>query len=232
MSIHILLLRHGTTQWNREKRYLGHTDIPLLPAAQQELEPVRQALSAWQWDNVYCSDLVRCRESLDYVMTGSAQSVPKASYDPALRELDFGQWEGCTYSDLCNQLAYRRWIDDPASICPPGGESWQHFSSRVNHFAGTLIPESQRTAAGVSTSSPDTSPSTAIRSGTASSALSSEQKSKETKRILIMTHGGVIRQLITLWCPAIQFWDIVIPPAGGYLLKWEEADCEAVPFPL
>jgi len=229
MSVHILLLRHGTTQWNREKRYLGHTDVPLLTESYQELEPVRQALSAWQWDEIYCSDLLRCRESLDYVLPVKRSKGAKITYDPALRELDFGEWEGCIYSDLCDQAMYRRWIDDPASICPPHGESWQHFSSRLNHFACTLLPELQPNPAGLCASSLDASPP--VIAGL-DAVQSLEKKAEKTRQILIMTHGGVIRQLVTLWCPEIPFWDLVILPAGGYLLKWAEADCEVVSFPL
>ena len=66
-SREIILMRHGTTAWNLEKRYLGHTDISLLPEAEQELAPLREQFNNVTWDALYCSDLLRCQQTLALV---------------------------------------------------------------------------------------------------------------------------------------------------------------------
>ncbi|WP_458119692.1 histidine phosphatase family protein [Paenibacillus sp. Z6-24] len=231
MKMQIVLLRHGTTQWNREKKYLGHTDLPLIAEAQQELEPVRRALEEWQWDGMYCSDLLRCRETLERIMPRSlhSESMPAVIHDARLRELDFGRWEGLTYNDLCEQPAYRRWIDDPSSICPPDGESWQHFSQRVEQFARMILPDSG-TVDHFSDRSPFQDQPAAAKNVTDMPLFL--DRSDSVRRIMVMTHGGVIRQFITWCCPGIHFWELTILPGRGYLLNWDTADCEVVAFPL
>lgn len=231
MKMQIVLLRHGTTRWNREKRYLGHTDLPLIDGVQQELEPARRALEGWQWDSIYCSDLLRCRETLERIIPRSldSHSLPAVIYDDRLREMDFGRWEGLTYNDLCEQPAYRSWIDDPSSVCPPDGESWQHFSQRIEQFARMILPDSGRLEHLANRAL--LQDQSAVGENLMGTPLSLNT-SDPVRRIMVMTHGGVIRQFVTRCCPDIHFWDLTIPPGGGYLLKWDAVDCEAVPFPL
>ncbi|WP_151732951.1 histidine phosphatase family protein [Paenibacillus tengchongensis] len=141
IQIELRLVRHGHTLWNTEHRYLGSTDLPLLPEAAAALAALRE-YSALQGDfwRVYCSDLRRCRETLGIL---GADFAAAARYDKRLREMDFGKWEGCTYEQLQNSMQYRAWIDDPQAVTPPGGESWTSFTGRVEE----LLEELKREAA-------------------------------------------------------------------------------------
>ena len=104
------------------KKYLGHTDMELLPDAEEELVLLSEQCRHLTWDAVYCSDLLRCRQTLAHI---APQVIEQVKLDSRLRENDFGQWEGLNYEQLKDNLLYRSWIDDPQKVTPPEGEAWQ-----------------------------------------------------------------------------------------------------------
>ncbi|WP_338542243.1 histidine phosphatase family protein [Paenibacillus tundrae] len=132
----LIFIRHGTTLWNQEKRYLGHTDIGLLPEAKQELAPLREQLQSLCWSKLYSSDLLRCQQTLASIAPLQRE---QAHLDARLREIDFGEWEGKTYDQLQHIQQYRDWIDDPQNVTPPKGESWQAFTARIDSFLNTCL---------------------------------------------------------------------------------------------
>ncbi|CAM2984820.1 alpha-ribazole phosphatase family protein [Paenibacillus sediminis] len=195
-KVRLVLIRHGKTQWNAERRYLGYTDLALIPGAYNELSVLRQRLEKVDFQTVYCSDLTRCRETLAYIRP-DLKLV--ANYDARLREMNFGQWEGQTYEMLKNNPLYREWLDHPKDVTPPGGESWQVFENRVSDFMNELL-ETVR-----------------IRGD---KAIYQEEQSNHVSRadapnILIITHGGVIRMLYTLLREDADFWDLQLEPGSA-----------------
>ncbi|KYG92255.1 histidine phosphatase family protein [Metasolibacillus sp. FSL H7-0170] len=125
-AITIHLIRHGKTQANTERKYIGHTDEPILP-----LQPVHIAV---QPTIVYGSDLKRCQQT-------AACYFPQVPYEASadLRELDFGQFEMKTYEQLKDDPHYRKWLANPAQVTPPSGESFQAFKERVGHAVQQII---------------------------------------------------------------------------------------------
>ncbi|MEF2967032.1 histidine phosphatase family protein [Paenibacillus sp. M1] len=122
------MIRHGITEWNAARKYQGHSDTELLPGEAAGLGPLRTELAGVSFSAVYCSNLSRCRSTLERTrpdLTGYAR------YDGRLREMNFGTWEGQTYDMLKDDEAYRSWIDNPQAVTPPGGESWLAFERRV-----------------------------------------------------------------------------------------------------
>ncbi|OKP97395.1 histidine phosphatase family protein [Paenibacillus sp. P46E] len=201
VELELVLIRHGHTQWNAEHRYLGSTDLPLLPESEVKLSALRhQPELAGSFWRVYCSDLRRCRETLAVIAPSLGQS---AVYDSRLREMSFGAWEGQNYEQLQNNPSYRSWIDDPTAFAPPGGESWAVFTGRVESFLSDLL----HTAA--EASGPRNGP----------------------LRVLIVTHGGVIRQMLARTTAGLGFREAAAPPPGTATtvrLRWrggEEGSC-------
>ena len=107
---------------------MGRTDQPLSPEGMQSLEQVRAWLQGRRLSGTFCSDLLRARQTLDAL---HMEQPGKISYEPRLRELDFGGWEGKTYDELQHDEQYRQWLDDPQALSPPGGESLAAFRTRV-----------------------------------------------------------------------------------------------------
>ena len=123
--IHLTLIRHGITSYNIEKRYLGHTDIPVIEERLKEFQPIQGE----RISTVYSSDLWRCRQTASYLFSNH-----NIQLDARLREMNFGDYEGKTYEQLKNLDHYRRWISDWEHTTPPNGESGTVFQQRIQQF--------------------------------------------------------------------------------------------------
>ncbi|MCL6601446.1 MAG: histidine phosphatase family protein [Paenibacillus sp.] len=225
-ELELVLLRHGLTQWNAERRYLGQTDLSLLPSILEQLSGQKEqnGLLGDFW-RVYSSDLLRCRETLACMMPAFRDVVV---YDNRLREMNFGDWEGFTYEQLKSNSLYRSWLDEPWAITPPNGEAWEAFESRVDEFLSELLLAVKEVYL------------LHHESGAADGALSNAKSESVSdgvlpghspKRVLIVTHGGVIRQLLARTIPELTFRDAVAPSPGTVTvlkLLWRGGQWSAV----
>lgn len=118
----LILMRHAATRGNLLRRYIGTTDEPLAP------EGRRAALAARapRAELVYCSPLLRCRETAELCFPGAEQIVL-----PDLRETDFGLFEGRSYEELKDVPEYVRWLESGGTLPFPGGESQAEASERA-----------------------------------------------------------------------------------------------------
>ena len=128
--IRLLLVRHGTTAWNREGRYQGQTNVPLDKTGVQQALALRSRLAREEIGAIYASDLKRAWQ------TASAIAVPHALVirpEPRLREIDFGIWDGSTYHEIKQRSpeALAAWEADPLNAAPHGGESLGQVTARV-----------------------------------------------------------------------------------------------------
>ncbi|MFC0471927.1 histidine phosphatase family protein [Halalkalibacter kiskunsagensis] len=130
----LFFVRHGVTDWNKEKRYLGHTDREVINSELTELTDLKEELKRMHFDHVFTSDLRRCQETLSYLNLSSHTSI-----DTRLREMNFGDWEGKTYEELKHDSAYRKWIDNWEHSNVPNGESGEEFKARINAFFDELF---------------------------------------------------------------------------------------------
>ena len=108
----LLFLRHGLTQGNLEKRYIGTTDEPLCAAG---IEALKQ-LTVPPCGQLFVSPLLRCRQSAELLFPGKAFAVADD-----LRECDFGRFEGKHYRELAADAAYQAWVDSGGTLPFPDG---------------------------------------------------------------------------------------------------------------
>lgn len=130
-TLRVYFLRHGETDWNRRGLYQGQKDIPLNERGRQQAQMVGEKLVGRFFDHIYTSDLLRARETTQIIRPHiGAQSV---SVLKSLRELDFGRWEGLSFTEV--KVAYPREVKDifakPHSFEAPGGESVATLRARV-----------------------------------------------------------------------------------------------------
>jgi probable phosphoglycerate mutase len=106
----ILLVRHGETEWNAEGRIQGQTNSSLNDRGREQAQALAEQLADEQIDAVYASDLDRARETAEILALRLDLPVV---LDPALRERNFGSWEGRTVAELEEQWpgAWTRWRD-------------------------------------------------------------------------------------------------------------------------
>ncbi len=134
-SVRLLLVRHGESVLGRARRYAGHRDTPLTPAGRRQILHLRARFERLRPDLVLSSDLGRCRESAALLAPGR-----RIEATDLLRELDFGDWDGLT-ARTCRRrdpTRFDRWMRDPGSVRPPGGESLERLWNRVRRFASAL----------------------------------------------------------------------------------------------
>lgn len=93
----IILVRHGETEWNAERRLQGHTDIGLNALGRQQAIALGRALANEPVTAIYSSDLQRALHTAQAVAAPRAMTV---MIDVALRERCFGGFEGVTHDEL------------------------------------------------------------------------------------------------------------------------------------
>ncbi|WP_295541130.1 histidine phosphatase family protein [uncultured Thiohalocapsa sp.] len=120
------LLRHGEAAGGACFR--GSRDDPLTAAGWAQLEAATATdAAAGYWDGVFCSPAQRCAAFA--AALGERLGVPVTPL-PALRERDFGAWEGQPADALPPADLAAFWTD-PASFTPPGAEPLGDFRARV-----------------------------------------------------------------------------------------------------
>ncbi|MDR7001821.1 histidine phosphatase family protein [Neobacillus niacini] len=170
----IALFRHGLTEANKRKAYLGWKDSPL--CLEEMKTPVHRIFEGY-----FSSDLHRCLETAKIFFPGSSPKLLKE-----LREINFGEWDGKTYDDLKEDQFYLQWLSDPFLFCPPKGESFQQFQARIQ--AGWR-------------------------------KMRDEIFLKNLQSCAVVTHGGVIRHLLTKYAPEEkEFWEWQSPHHQGFEL--------------
>lgn len=134
---HVILLRHGETDWNAELRMQGHRDIPLNAAGRAQALAAAPSVAALAPDVIVSSDLQRAALTADAV--GDVLGLPVAR-DSRLRETSMGQWEGLTRDDITAGWpgAWERWRDTSYHAAPPGGESRIEVAARASEVVAEL----------------------------------------------------------------------------------------------
>lgn len=103
MSTTILLVRHGETDWNVERRVQGHTDRPLNATGLAQAHALAHELADESLDAVYASDLSRAHETARIVAEQKGLDVTVL---PDLREKHFGSWEGLTDNEVLARIPH------------------------------------------------------------------------------------------------------------------------------
>jgi broad specificity phosphatase PhoE len=124
----VFLVRHGVTDWHREKKLLGQRDVPLNALGINQAQSAAQALAGVPVGEVLSSPLVRAVQTAEVI---AGQFGIEVARDPRLTDLRVGKWEGMTYDDISASAEYRRYLADPVSEAIPGGENLLQVRERA-----------------------------------------------------------------------------------------------------
>ncbi|HTX36802.1 MAG TPA: alpha-ribazole phosphatase [Bryobacteraceae bacterium] len=132
------LIRHPEPEASAVGRCYGSLDIPLSPEGLRHAHALAAALAGEPFAAIYTSPLQRCAETARILAAGRACPVETVN---ALREIDFGTFEGRSYDEIAalDPAAYREWMEYPTQAHFPEGESFQHMRSRVLSAASDLL---------------------------------------------------------------------------------------------
>lgn len=128
MTTRLVLIRHGRTLWNKERRYCGCRDIGLSKEGKAQAVKLRRSLKDLSFDKIYCSNRKRALQTRQILFGRS-----DFTRENGLREINFGVLEGLKHDEIVQKYSdiYRKWLEDPYCVRIPKAETIQDFKKRV-----------------------------------------------------------------------------------------------------
>jgi broad specificity phosphatase PhoE len=124
----VWLVRHGETEWSRDRRHTSSTDLPLTPEGEAVARSLRQRLDDAAFDLVLTSPMQRARVTAGLVGHGDAE------VDPDLVEWGYGDYEGRTSAEIREEVpGWTIWTHEA-----PNGETPAQVTERLDRVVGRL----------------------------------------------------------------------------------------------
>ena len=128
-----VLIRHGESVWNGERRIQGNQDPALSSRGRRQADLLVAGLTGRLPKSVaavYTSPLRRAAETAERI--AGAFDLPIVP-EPDFREMRLGRWEGMTVAEIQAAFpgTYERWLADPQTYPAPEGERLEVFARRV-----------------------------------------------------------------------------------------------------
>lgn len=135
--MHLLLIRHGETDWNNERRIQGNTDTPLNANGIAQAKQLAARIAGEKIDALYASPLARARVTAEIIAEKSGVAL---ILDDRLKEKGLGDLEGLTVDEF--EVRYpelhRGWISSVDHFPLPGEESPAQLRERIVAFIDDL----------------------------------------------------------------------------------------------
>ena len=127
-GLEFVIIRHGQTPGNGERRYVGRLDQPLSDEGRKQAlaRAGRISRELPGVSRVYVSKLKRTWETAEILFPGVEQVVVED-----IQEMDFGVFTGRTADEMADDGEYRRWVEGNCEGACPQGESKPEFVDRV-----------------------------------------------------------------------------------------------------
>lgn len=122
------LIRHGETEWSRDGRHTGTTEVPLTPHGEEVARDLRRRLAGVHFDLVLTSPRERARR------TAALAGFPDAHVEADLAEWDYGDYEGVTTAEIREEVPGWTVWSHPC----PGGESAAEVSGRIDRVLAAV----------------------------------------------------------------------------------------------
>ncbi|XP_071357671.1 fructose-2,6-bisphosphatase TIGAR B isoform X1 [Trachinotus anak] len=200
----LTLIRHGETQYNREKLLQGQgVDTPLSETGVQQGEAVGQYLKDITFNNVFASNLQRAVQTAEIILRKNTHSSGmEMVLEPLLRERGFGVAEGRPKEDLKNMANAAG--QSCRDYTPPGGETLDQVKLRFKKFLKILFKRmldehgssGPDASAGASVAGDTANGSAAAASDVASGGLADDGLQGLSVHVLVVSHGAYIRVAI------------------------------------
>jgi len=141
---YLVLLRHGQSEWNKENRFTGFTDVDLSEKGIEEAKSAGVKMRHIAFDHVFTSTLKRAYHTAGFALVTSesnehlfsSDGMYRMTYDDDLRERDYGELVSLNKDECRKKFGeeqvkiWRRSYDVP----PPGGESLKDVVARVQPY--------------------------------------------------------------------------------------------------
>jgi probable phosphoglycerate mutase len=126
---HVIAIRHGETEWNREGRFQGHLNSALNPEGWAQARALGERLAAERFDLLLSSDLGRALQTAGAIALRTGHEIV---VEPRLRERRMGIFQGLTPAEAQARHPgeYARFRSHDPDYVIPGGESMRQFFGR------------------------------------------------------------------------------------------------------
>jgi len=136
----VYLVRHGTTEWNKEEIFRGRIDCKLNDTGLAEARALEGYFQDVVIDSIYSSPLSRAEE------TARAVALPRGLTvipDPAFIDMDYGEWQGLPLKEVKEKFTdlYRLWQERPQDVTFPGGENLAQVRTRAWEGLGRVVQQ-------------------------------------------------------------------------------------------
>ncbi len=148
----VILIRPGATLYDEQNRVQGVLDIPLSERGHGEVVRMAEEISASLGDGsltaLYCGpgeNAIRTAEIVGKIVGVRPKRINE------FRNLDQGLWQGLQIDEIKrrNTRLFRQWLEDPATICPPQGETVERAMERIKSAFRPLLRRHQDEAIGL-----------------------------------------------------------------------------------
>ena len=188
-KIRIVLIRHGATVTNRDKRYCGKRSDEDL--SDEGIEVVKGMMERKVYPKVsmlFVSPKKRAKSTANIIYPDLEQIVID-EFD----EIDFGDFEGKNYEELKDNSEYQKWIDSNGEASFPNGESKADLCKRVAEgFLKTMDIYSKN--------------------------ISGDDLSEDEADMAIVAHGGTIMAILSTFA-GMNYYNCMVSNAKGYIVE-------------
>lgn len=141
-DVPVLLIRHGQTIWNKERRFLGCSDVELDETGRTQAALAASALADLTFQSIHSSPLSRARVTAETVGAGRGLAIQLVN---GLQELNQGELEGRFGADVVAQYPefIQAWATDPRDVRCPGGETMQECADRSVAALGAILKKAK-----------------------------------------------------------------------------------------
>lgn len=207
MVTRLILVRHGRT--DEQGSYCGRgCDPELNEAGRRQASVLAEAFRGVSVSAVYSSALRRARQTAEAILGSlSGGNELDVRRDSRLDEMDFGDWDGLTYDEIAERwkVEYDRWLADPLSVRPPGGETIPEVQSRSMAALSDILCDLRR---------PKDAGHVSMGGGI------------KMRQAIVVSHAGTIRLILgtLLKTPPAEYWRITIDTASLSAVDFFDAD--------
>ncbi len=129
----IILIRHGETEWNSQKRMQGHSNSDLSEVGRGQIQELGELMKNVSFDHIYSSDSLRTRQTAEAITQYSGHTL---QFDQRIREKNLGVFEGLTSTEAKERHPeiYRLFKTAGANYVIDEGESTQQLLERALEF--------------------------------------------------------------------------------------------------
>ena len=128
METTVFLIRHGVTDWNRDRRFIGSREVPLSSDGVLQAKAVALSLASIPVGEIISSPALRAVQTAEIIGNQFHADITR---DPRLGDLRLGKWEGMTYEEAAQTPEYKRLQANILRERLPGGEDLSQVRDRA-----------------------------------------------------------------------------------------------------